>query len=169
MRINRENHPCTDMDDLQLLKSAQLVQPAPETGKYGVTLGGDMLFGTDSLILQVCPAHRTDLIMRKINLDRYDDRDLVRTNLIDSYDRILAFVKKHLPDPFYLDGIERRSLRDSIFREVASNMLIHREYASGVPARLIIEYGKVTTYNACLLYSSPSPRDGLLYRMPSSA
>jgi ATP-dependent DNA helicase RecG len=27
-------------------------------------------------------------------------------------------------------------------------MLIHREYASGVPARLIIEYGKVTTYNA---------------------
>ena len=23
--------------------------------------------------------------------------------------------------------------------------------------------------NACLLYTSPSPRDGLLYRMPSSA
>ena len=76
VRINRENHPWTDMDDLQLLKSAQLVQPDPETGKYGVTLGGVMLFGTDSLILQVCPAHRTDLIMRKINLGRYDDRDL---------------------------------------------------------------------------------------------
>ncbi|MFZ5573015.1 MAG: Fic family protein [Thermodesulfobacteriota bacterium] len=41
-----------------------------------------------------------------------------------------------------------RSLRDVIFREVASNLLIHREYASGVPARLIIEYGKVTTFNA---------------------
>jgi len=27
-------------------------------------------------------------------------------------------------------------------------MLIHREYASGVPARFIIEYGKVTTENA---------------------
>ena len=107
-----------------------------------------MLFGTDNQILQVCPAHRTDLILRKVNVDRYDDRDLVRTNLIDSYDRILAFIKKHLPDPFYLEGIERRSLRDAIFREVASNILIHREYASGVPARLIIEYGKVTTYNA---------------------
>jgi len=107
-----------------------------------------MLFAPDSLILQVCPAHRTDLILRKVNVDRYDDRDLVRTNLIDSYDRILAFVKKHLPDPFYLEGIERRSLRDAIFREVASNMLIHREYASGIPARLVIEYGSVTTYNA---------------------
>jgi len=64
------------------------------------------------------------------------------------YDRILVFVQKHLPDPFYLDGIERISLRDVIFREVASNMLIHREYISGVPARMIIEYGKVSTANA---------------------
>ena len=29
-----------------------------------------------------------------------------------------------------------------------TDILIHREYASGVPARLIIERGKVTTYNA---------------------
>ena len=26
-----------------------------------------------------------------------------------------------------------------------------------------------STYNSCLLYTSPSPRDGLLSRMPSSA
>jgi ATP-dependent DNA helicase RecG len=83
-----------------------------------------------------------------MDVDRYDDRDLIRTNLLDSYDRILAFIQKHLPDPFYIEGIERRSLRDVIFREVASNILIHREYAAGVPARLIIERGKVTTYNA---------------------
>ena len=28
---------------------------------------------------------------------------------------------------------------------------------------------KATVYNTCLLYTSPSPRDGLLSRMPSSA
>ena len=148
VRINRDNHPWATLDDEQLLKSAQLYQADPITKEQGVTLAGVMLFAPDLLILQVCPAHRTDLILRKVNVDRYDDRDLVRTNLIDSYDRILAFIQKHLPDPFYLEGIERRSLRDAIFREVASNMLIHREYASGTPARLIIEYGKVTTYNA---------------------
>ena len=148
VRINRKNHPWTDMDDEQLLKSAQLVQIDPETRKSGVTLAGVMLFGTDAQILQVCPPHRTDCILRKVDVDRYDDRDLIRTNLLDSYDRILAFIQKHLPDPFYLEGMERRSLRDAIFREVASNILIHREYASGVPARLIIERGKVTTYNA---------------------
>lgn len=147
VRFNRKNHPWADMDDADLLQSAQLVQTDPETGKTGVTLAGVMLFGHDHQILQVCPAHRTDLLLRKVDVDRYDDRDLVRTNLIDSYDRILAFVQKHLPDPFYLEGIERRSLRDHIFREVASNMLIHREYASGATSRLIIEYGRVVTDN----------------------
>ena len=35
----------------------------------------------------------------------------------------------------------------------------------------ILEYYKVTadTLKTCLLYTSPSPRDGLLSRMPSSA
>lgn len=148
VRIKAKDHPWASMDDLQLLQSAGLYLTDPFTKESGVTLAGTMLFAPDLLILRVCPAHRTDLILRKVNVDRYDDRDLVRTNLLDSYDRILAFIKKHLPDPFYLEGIERRSLRDTIFREVASNMLIHREYASGVPARLIIEYGQVTSYNA---------------------
>ena len=46
------------------------------------------------------PHHRTDLILRKVNLDRYDDRDFVDVNLIESYERIMAFVHKHLPDSF---------------------------------------------------------------------
>lgn len=147
-RVNTPGHPWAGLDDIQLIKSAQLYQTDPLTQKSGVTLAGILLLGTDQLILSVVPAHRTDLILRKFNVDRYDDRDLVRTNLIDSYDRIVAFVQKHLPDPFYLDGMERVSLRDTIFREVASNMLIHREYINASPARLIIEYGQVRTENA---------------------
>ena len=34
---------------------------------------------------------------------------------------------------------------------------------------LAINYDKTRTYGICLLYTSPSPRDGLLSRMPSSA
>lgn len=40
------------------------------------------------------------------------------------------------------------SLRDTIFREVASNLLIHREFTNAFPAKLIIEYGQVRTENA---------------------
>ena len=32
-----------------------------------------------------------------------------------------------------------------------------------------VEKGVIEEYGACLLYTSPSPRDGLLSRMPSSA
>jgi ATP-dependent DNA helicase RecG len=75
-----------------------------------------------------------------VNIDRYDDRDLVRTNLIDTYDRILAFVKKHLPDPFYLEGIERRSLRDAIFR-----MISVPEF--GAKAQIPAETGQVKAHD----------------------
>ena len=144
----REGHPWLDMDDMELLKSAQLHQTDPETGKRGITLAGILLLGNDQLILTAVPHHRTDLILRKVNLDRYDDRDLVCTNLLESYDRIIAFVQKHLPDPFFLEGMERISIRDTIFREVASNILIHREFTNAFPAKLIIERGQVRTENS---------------------
>src|SRR5680860_1820575 len=43
---------------------------------------------------------------------------------------------------------------------------VHVMYAGG-----IVESGSIDDiyYNPCLLYTSPSPRDGLLSRMPSSA
>jgi len=117
--LQRKDHPWVTLDDLGLLKSAQLYQTDRETGKSGVTLAGILLLGKDEVILSAVPHHRTDLILRKINLDRYDDRDLVCTNIIESYERIMAFVAKHLPDPFYLEGDMRISIRDAIFREVA--------------------------------------------------
>jgi ATP-dependent DNA helicase RecG len=60
----------------------------------------------------------------------------------------MNFIAKHLPDPFYLEGDIRISLREKIFREVISNLLIHREYLSPFPAKLVIEKDKVFTENA---------------------
>ena len=40
----------------------------------------------------------------------------------------------------------------------------------GIPVKdQKVYYGKTRLSHACLLYTSPSPRDGLLSRMPSSA
>lgn len=146
--FNKKDHPWVTMNDMELIKSAQLFQTDHETGKSGVTLAGILLLGQDSVILSAVPHHRTDLILRKINLDRYDDRDFVDTNLIESYERIMAFVAKHLPDPFYLEGDIRINIRDRIFREIASNLLIHRDYMNAFPAKLIIEHGVVRTENS---------------------
>jgi ATP-dependent DNA helicase RecG len=53
-----------------------------------------------------------------------------------------------LSDPFYLEGTQRISVRDKIFREIASNSLIHREYLNAFPAKVIIESNRIYTENS---------------------
>ena len=60
----------------------------------------------------------------------------------------MEFIEKHLNDKFYLEGTQRISIRNKIFREVCANLLIHREFSSAYPAKLIIENDKVRTENA---------------------
>lgn len=144
----RVNHPWESMDNMELLKSSGLYLKDLQSGKEGITLAGILIFGKDELIYAALSHFKTDAILRVENLDRYDDRDDIRTNLIDSYERLMQFVAKHLNDKFYLEKDQRINIRDKIFREVVSNILIHREYLSPYPAKLIIEKDKVITENS---------------------
>ena len=145
--INSE-HPWRGMADDVLLKSARLYQRDYQSGKEGYTLAAVLLLGKDEVIQSIVPQYRTDAIVRRVNVDRYDDRDDIRTNLIESYDRLMAFVAKHLPDPFYLEKDQRVSLRERIFREVVTNILIHREFLNAFPAKLVIGNNSVKTENS---------------------
>ncbi|OFV69061.1 helix-turn-helix domain-containing protein [Acetobacterium wieringae] len=82
----RPDHPWKTMDNLELLKSAGLYLKDLQSGKEGITLGGILIFGNEQLIQAALPHYRTDAILRREDTDRYDDRDDIRTNLIDSYD-----------------------------------------------------------------------------------
>ena len=86
------------MTDEEMLRSLDFLKIDLKTGQEGLTLGAILLFGKDSTILSALPQYRTDAIYRVKNLDRYDDRDDIRTNLIESYDRLMDFVDKHLND-----------------------------------------------------------------------
>lgn len=146
--LNRPGHPWGEMDDMELLRSAQLWSKDIETGREGLNRACALLLGTDETIRSACPAYKTDAIYRMENADRYDDRVVVRTNLIESFDLLCAFCEKHLPDPFHLEGMQRVSVRDIVVRELVSNILIHREFTSPYPARLVIDRDGVRTENA---------------------
>lgn len=150
--MNTEHHPWIDMTDEEMLRSCGLILEDPETNKEGITLAAILLFGTDNRIMSVLPQHKTDAIFRVFNVDRYDDRDVVITNLIESYDRLMEFGKKHLNDVFTLDGVQRISARDKILREIISNLLMHRDFSSGYVPKLVIERDKITTENANLAH-----------------
>ena len=148
MATNRNpHHPWERMTNDEILRSAGLYKKNLQTGESGYTLACILLFGTDEAILSALPHHKTDAIYRVKETDRYDDRDVIRCNLIESYDRLMAFVEKHIDDKFYMENEIRVSARNKLFREVIANMLIHREYSNAYPAKLIIEKDCVRTEN----------------------
>ncbi len=153
MAIAREqDHSWKYMDDEELLRSANLILTDPETNKEGITLASILLFGKDNSIMSVLAQHKTDAIFRVENKDRYDDRDVIITNLIDSYNRLMNFGQKHLNDLFVLDGIVSVKARDIILREIISNTLAHRDYSSGLPAKMIIDEEKIIIENSNLAH-----------------
>ena len=149
MAINgAANHPWAKMNDLEMLRSASLYERNLQTGEEGINLAGLLLLGKDDVIASALSYYKTDAILKIDNLDRYDDRDDIRTNLIESYERLINFIKKHLNEKFYMNGTQRINIRDVIARELCVNLLIHREYSNPVPARLIITKESITTENA---------------------
>lgn len=150
MAVNTGNgsHPWQEMDNAELFRSAGLYGTDYQTGQQGITLAAVMLLGKDEVIANVVPAYETDCILRRVNKDRYDDREIVRTNLVDSYYQITGFIQKHLPDEFFLEGDQRISLRGIIAREMTSNLLIHREFSSAFPAKFVIEQNRIFCENA---------------------
>ena len=148
MATNRNpHHPWERMTNEEILRSTGLYKKNLQTGESGYTLACILLFGTDEAILSALPHHKTDAIYRVKETDRYDDRDDIRCNLIESYDRLMAFIEKHVDDKFYMENEIRVSARNKLFREVVANMLIHREYSNAYPAKLIIEKDCVRTEN----------------------
>jgi len=159
--VSNPAHPWLSMSNEEILHSAGFWRKDRITGKEGYILACALLFGTEVTVLTYCPAYRTDAIYRNMSHQRflypkstdpdirYDDRDTIRFNLIESYLRLTTFVQEHLPDRFMLDetGIQRIDLRSKIFREIVANLLAHREYSSSYPAKLLIFSDRVITEN----------------------
>lgn len=147
-QARRANHPWIDMDDDALLRSANLYLKNYETGEEGFTLAAALLLGKDEVIASIAPAYKTDAYVQRIDKDRYDDRIIVKTNLVEAYSALFEFTQKHLPDKFFLEGTQTVSLRDVIARELISNTLMHREYTNPLPAKLVIKEHEIRTENA---------------------
>lgn len=148
LALNRlPDHPWGTMSDMEILKSAGLYQIDRESGQAGFNLAAILLFGRGDVIRSCTANYVTDAIYRVENLDRYDDRLMVTTNLVDAYEQIIEFIAKHTLDKFFLIDGQSISVRSKIARELVSNSLVHREYTSAFPAKIIIEQRRIVTEN----------------------
>ncbi len=150
VKSRKPDHDWLQMSDQDMLKSAGLWEKDFSSGVQGYNLAGVLLLGKDEVIRSCCPGYVTDAICRIENLDRYDDRLQVTTNLIESYELLMEFVAKHTSDKFFLVDNVNTSIRDLIAREVIGNILVHRDFSSAYPAKLIIEKDWLKTENWCV-------------------
>jgi len=148
IRSNNINHPWLALNDHEILEKAGLWKRDFQTAQEGYTLAAALLFGKDEVIQQIVPHYKIDALVRIQDINRYDDREYIQTNLIEAYEQLMAFVAKHLPDKFYMEGDQRVSLRTKIFREVVANLIVHREYTNAHPCTFIIYADRVVSENA---------------------
>jgi ATP-dependent DNA helicase RecG len=144
---NNPKHPWQNMSDMDILRSAGLYARDWRTDTEGFNLAAILLFGRDEVIRSCLPGYTTDAILRRENVDRYDDRLIAETNLIESYDMLMDFITKHTLDKFFLIDSQRVSVNSWIAREIVSNSLVHREFTSAFPAKIIIEAARIYAEN----------------------
>jgi ATP-dependent DNA helicase RecG len=135
------------MTPTDLLRSTGLFEDDWRTGKRGYNLAAILLFGRDDVIRSCAPGYMTDALLRKENIDRYDDRRMVGTNLIEAYDQLIDFISRHTLDRFFLVDNQRVSVRSWIARELVSNILVHREYSKGFMAKIVVENERLYAEN----------------------
>lgn len=158
--LRNKSHPWIKLSNEEILKSCGLLTRDPITENIGIKLAALLLFGTESSLATHIPSYRIEAIYRNKSYEyfsqnhpedsiRYDDRNTIRANLITAYDSLMTFVRKYLPEKFYLeDGTTQRGdLRSNIFREIVANLLVHREYASPFAGSLEIFSDRVITKN----------------------
>ena len=84
----------------------------------------------------------------------------------------MEYIAKHTSDKFFLINNVNTSVRDLLAREIIGNILVHRDYASAYPAKVIIEKDWLRTENWCIprkhgnLMSdefAPYPKNGAVY------
>ncbi|WP_280743482.1 MULTISPECIES: RNA-binding domain-containing protein [unclassified Parabacteroides] len=171
-------HPWLSFSDEEFLHAAGFWRKDPLSNKEGVVLAAVLLFGKEVTIQNCCPVtHRTDAIYRNVSYNdylqpssnypenRYDDRDIVYSNLIDSYLRLMTFMERNLPErTLELDG-KLVDVRKAIFNELLTNMLVHRDYTQKYPARLLIFSDMVITENATRILEESKVKNPLITKV----
>ena len=141
-------HPWLMASNERILRDVNFIRRDFNTGREGLTLAAAIVFGKDETIGNILPAYKIDVMVRRENLDRWDDRlPPLRTNLVDTYMMVLDFVKSKWPEKFFTEGEQRKDLRELIFRELVANVIIHREYNTALASEIIIYADRVEAKN----------------------
>lgn len=163
LRVINGSHPWLGMSDGDILNSCKLRKKNASDKTEAYTYASLLLFGTEDAISNYLPGYKFELLFHKMtygrfrenrpeDIVRYDDRMTLRKNIIQSYCDMMDFIKRYLPDKFYLPtegwNTSRMDLRVQLFREIIGNLCAHSDYSRQCAGYLEIFYDRVITRNA---------------------
>ena len=93
--------------------------------------------------------------------------DIVEVSRFRNMKSLDAFAKKYLTSEElnYFNDLEDSKKPLYLAKQFSIKEAISKAFGTGIRQEVLLSNMSI----ACLLYTSPSPRDGLLSRMPSSA
>jgi ATP-dependent DNA helicase RecG len=157
------------------------------TQKEGYTLAAVLLFGKEVTIQNYCPVtYRIEAIYRNIPYEsfaqpasdypesKYDDRDIIFSNLIETYPRLVKFLQRHIPERGNAGGGSRSDMLEPLLNPIVSNLLIHRDYTHKQPSRILLFSDRLITENGSSYGSNSKisladlekqPKNPLIYKI----
>lgn len=90
IKINRPDHPWNELSDDDFFRTAGLFRRDLATGSEGFTMAALLLFGKDEVIQSAIPHYKIDALVRRVDIARYDDRENIRCNIIEAYDKLTS-------------------------------------------------------------------------------
>ncbi|MCD8286081.1 MAG: putative DNA binding domain-containing protein [Clostridia bacterium] len=141
----RPDHPWRDWEDRALLNSLCLVDYDRLTKESRHTLGALLLFGKDESLARLLPRYGIDLVLR--SADGSERTERISCNLFKAYDRLMVFAHENISRYREADAAQAEAM-DKVLRNLIVNFLVHREYTSPIPARLVISPDSISTENA---------------------
>lgn len=159
LAVDKPNHSWLQLTDEEILIHTRLAKKIQATGELQLKYAALILFGKEEAIEDFMPRYRFEALFHMCTFDeyndvkqfpnRYDDRIMMRCNLIHVYDKLTQFTERYLPNKFYLPAgsTRREDLRWDLFREIVANLCVHADYSMGYACFYHVFKDRVVTKN----------------------
>lgn len=129
--INRStNDIFKNMNDIDLLKYLNLYN----------SIDSILLFGKEEEFIKNFPNYKITVISLVDN-----NKIELKTNIIESYNKLMMILKKYTNDIFYLEDDRSISIRNIIISILIINILLHYDYNNSYPLEVTITKDKIIT------------------------
>ena len=130
----KPDHVWNALSEDEFLEKINVFKRNRETGEYGITRAGILMFGTYSAIMDACPNFFPDYQEIQDVKDRWVNRICPdgnwESNLFQFYSRVLPILQNFLPKPFILKNNQRieETPAHIAVREALTNAIVHADY-----------------------------------------